>query len=781
MVEHPHRETPTSAIRHAGSWLAVLWAVPLATAAAPSPEQPASAADATADSAQTERPVDEDRERVDSPRLDRIVVTASKRVESLEDVPISMSVIDQETLTRARGRTIQDMQQLVPNFSFDRAGTAVITIRGVGGGGRNIGFDTRAGVYLDGVYVGQSQSLNMPLFDIEQVEVLRGPQGQLFGRNTVSGAVNITTRKPSAAPEAQVRFVAGNDNTYEGYGYVTGPLSERVAGKLAFSAETRDGYTTNVFNGDDLDDLDRFSTRGQLSIELTDKLTADIYLDYSDTEEKTLLGRPVTDLFDTPFEDTPNPPAPLPRRKVDFNTTPFTDNELFGGSLNLEYFFDSGHKLTGISGYRRIEQQRQNDTDYSPDDLMRINFDDEFDQLSEEIRLTSPEDGRLRYVAGVYLLHEDADTDRRATIGQDVDTLVPLPPGSPVPFAPFGPAFGLAPGAVVPATANVETDDIAVFGSVEVDLLERLTLNAGLRYTYEEKDLRFNLDGSDSGAFRIGTLENFRDDRSDEEIDPTVGLTWALTESVNVYAKYAQGFKSGGWNIDFLNVGQIATGFDFDTEQVDSYEIGIKGLTPGGRVRFDLAGFYNEFDDFQVFQFVPLGGGAAVLQLRNAAKVETTGVDGSLTWQATPELRLTGNFGYVDAEFDRFPNGGPDGADLSGNEVPAPDLTAAAMVEYTVPVPVLDGRLELYAEYSYRDSYFSGASNDPVFERIDARDLVNARLGYRHRNSGFAASLWVRNLFDEHFLNTRGRDFLGNQFVQFGEPRSYGIELRYVY
>jgi len=710
-------------------------------------------------------------------RLDRVTVTASKREESLEDVPISMTVIDQDMLRQGRGRTLADMQQLVPNFSFDEAGTAVITIRGVGGGGRNIGFDPRAGVYLDGVYIGQSQSLGMPLFDIEQVEVLRGPQGHLFGRNTISGAVNITTRAPAAQPEARVRLVAGNESTYEAYADASGPLSDRITGKLAIAAETRDGHTRNLFDGRELEDLDRISLRGQLSFNPTDRLAASLYLDYTDIEQTALLGQPVTDLFDTPFENSLNPSGLLPPRRVDFNTTPFTNNELYGGSLNLEYAFDSGHRLTGISGFRKVEQQRQNDTDYSANDLMRINFDDEFEQWSQEIRLISPDHGRLRYLVGVYLLNEDADTNRRATIGQDVLALVPLPPGAPVPFAPFGPAFGLAPGAVAPAVANVETENYAVFASFDLDLLDRLTLSAGLRFTREEKSIVFDLDGRQSGGLQIGNLDGFRDSRSDNELDPTVSLTFALTDTTNVYARYAQGFKSGGWNVDFLNVAQVATGFGFDTETVDSYELGIKGVSPSGRLRFDLAGFYNEFDDFQVFQFVPLGGGAAVLQLRNAAKVETIGLDGSLTWQPTPDLRLTGNFGYVDAEFKRFPGGGPGGADLSGNELAAPDLTAAAIAEYTLPAMLLAGQWSLYAEYSYRDSFFSGASNDPTFERIDSRNLVNARLEYRHRAQRFAASLWARNLFDNNFLNTRGRDFLGNQFVQYGEPRSYGVEL----
>jgi iron complex outermembrane receptor protein len=705
-------------------------------------------------------------------RLDDVVVTAQKRSQALEDVPIAITVIDRETLEKERGRTLFDLQQLAPNFQLVKAGFNSITIRGVGGGGRSIGFDTRAGMYLDGVYLGQSPALNMPLFDIEQVEILRGPQGHLFGRNTVSGAVNVTTAAPSPYFDSKLRAVYGNNDAFEAYGSVTGPISESVLGKIAASYETRDGYTRNVFNGDDLDNLDRFSTRGELSFLVSDKLTIDVYGDYSDSEENAIIGEPITAFFDSPL-----PGGVLPDRNVNFNTTPFINTELYGGSVKVTYAMDSGDTLTAISGYRNTRQQRQNDTDYSAADIIRINFNDKFEQFSQELRIASSNEGRLRYVLGVFYLNEQADSDRRVTIGQDMSTIVALPAGSPFPFAPVGLAFGVTAGSVVPAIANIETENVAGFGSLDFDITSRLTLNLGARYTHETKDIVFNLDGSRSGAFRIGSLDNFRDDRTDNKFTPTAGFTFAINDDVNVYAKYARGFKSGGWNTDFLNVGQIATGFDFDTETVDSYEAGLKGLVLDRRLRFDLAAFYNEFSDFQQFQFVSLGGGTTVLQLRNAAKVESQGIEGSISLQVNENLRLGANAGYVDATFDKFPNGGPSGQDLSGNELPSPDTTAALTIDYGVPVAALGGRIDFFGEYSYRSNYFSGATNDPLYERIGSRNLVNARLGYSNDAGDFGVSLWGRNVFKEKFIDNRGRDFFGNQFVTRGEPRSYGIEL----
>lgn len=705
-------------------------------------------------------------------RLDDVVVTAQKRSQALEDVPIAITVVDRETLEKERGRTLFDMQQVAPNFQLVKAGFNSITIRGVGGGGRSIGFDTRAGMYLDGVYLGQAPALNMPLFDIEQVEILRGPQGHLFGRNTVSGAVNVTTAAPSPFFDSTLRAVYGNRDAFEVYGSVTGPIAKSVLGKIAASYETRDGYTRNVFNGGDLDDLERFSTRGELSFLVSDKFTIDVYGDYSDTDENTIIGEPITAFF-----DSPTPGGNLPDRNVDFNTTPFINATLYGSSVKATYEMDNGSTVTAISGYRNTRQHRQNDTDYSAADIIRINFRDKFEQFSQELRIASSNDGRLRYVLGVFYLNEDADSDRRVTIGQDMNTIVALPVGAPFPFAPVGLAFGVTAGSVVPAIANIETENVAGFGALDFDITPRLTLNLGARYTHETKDIVFNLDGSRSGAFRIGSLDNFRDDRTDNKFTPTAGFTFALDDDINFYAKYARGFKSGGWNTDFLNIGQIASGFDFDTETVDSYEAGLKGLVLDRRLRFDLAVFYNQFDDFQQFQFVALGGGTTVLQLRNAARVESQGIEGSVSLQVNENLRLGANAGYVDAEFDRFPNGGPSGQDLSGNELPAPDTTAAFTIDYGVPLAALGGRIDFFGEYSFRSGYFSGATNDPLYERIGSRNLVNVRLTYSNDAGDLGVSLWGRNVFKENFLDNRGRDFFGNQFVTRGEPRSYGIEL----
>lgn len=352
--------------------------------------------------------------------LNTIVVTAQKRPQPAQDVPISITVLGQGDLEKARGATLEDIQQLVPSFSMEnQAGFNVLTIRGVGGGGRNIGFDPRVGVYLDGIYMGQAQALRQPLFDVEQVEVLRGPQGHLFGRNSVAGAVNITTHAPTGELEGSLRGGVGNKGVQEGYATISGPLSEKVLGKISVASETRDGYITNLYDGQKLDDLKRSTARGQILILPTDKLNISLSVDSSSTKQKPILGEPTSDLFELAL-----PGGVLPKRTVNFNMMQIETVDLSGGNITANYTMPSGHVLTAIAGHRNTYQEKQIDNDFGPQDLLRTFFLDDFKLSSEEIRITSPNKGRARYLAGLYHLNERARTDRKATIGMDAGTTI---------------------------------------------------------------------------------------------------------------------------------------------------------------------------------------------------------------------------------------------------------------------------------------------------------------------------------------------------------------------
>lgn len=705
--------------------------------------------------------------------LENIVVNAQKRQQPDLNVPISMTVLDLADLEKARGATLKDIQQLVPSFSMERgAGFNALTMRGVGGGGNNIGFDPRVGVYLDGIYMGQAQALNQPLFDIDQIEVLRGPQGYLFGRNTVAGVVNITTRAPTNKLEGDMRGVIGSSGTYESYATVSGPISEKVLGKISLASETRDGFISNIYDDQKLDDLKRLTARGQIFLLPSDKLSIRIAADTSKTKQKVVLGEPVSDLFELPLQN-----STLPKRTVNFNTTPNETVTLAGGSITTNYTMDSQYVLTAILGYRDTHQEMLLDNDYSANDLLRSSLVDDFKQFSEEIRIGSPNTSRVRYTAGLYHLNETANSDHKATIGSDAGTTLVNHPLISFPV-PFTVAAGTLPGAVVFYNGKIQTETTAVFGAIDYDIVSALTLNFGARYTHETKKLLFNLDGSQSGNFAIGSLTNYRDSRSDNNLSPTVGASYTLSQNQNIYAKYSRGFKSGGWNTDFLSTNAVNKPA-FDTETVNSYELGTKGLLFGGRMRYDLAAYISQFKNFQVSQFVNLGGGATSIELTNAADVASKGIDAGFALRATSQLDIGFKFGLSKAFFKSFSNCTAT-ADCTGHRLPyAPSFNSALTADYGMRLPKLNGKLDFYGEYSYHGKSFSNVINNPTIHRIPSRELVNVRLSYLPDNSHWDFSLWIHNLFDKDTVAMRDRDFLGNLTIHRVEPRVMGFEGKY--
>jgi iron complex outermembrane receptor protein len=660
---------------------------------------------------------------------------------------------------------LSDLAAAAPAFSIQRASNVdTVFIRGVGGGGRNIGFGGRAGVYLDGVYVGQPGALDQVLGDIERVEILRGPQGTLFGRNTVSGAVNIVTQAPSEALTGGVNLIAGNFDRIAGGARISGPLlDDRIAGKLSVYSERRDGYVRNLFDGsDDIGRIDVDSARAGLRIDATERLTLDLAADY--TQDHSLRSNLEAN-SSTLGAGKVDPFAPAPF-VVNENDKRIREESNYGASLTARYELD-GHSLTSISAWRKVTTDRHTDNDYGPLSLLFTDFNDRFEQLSQELRIASSEDRPFRYVAGVFWLREDADTFRTATAGSDVVGRFPV-----------------APGAVSSNAADVVTESAAAFAHGDLDIGDALTLSAGMRYTHERRTLEFDLDGSRSGAFNIGTLHDFRDAETEDRVTPSFGARYRLMPDISVYASYAEGFKSGGWNIDFLNTQQLtfvpgrdATPFAFDTEKARSYEVGVKSEWLEHRLRVNAAVFSTDYRGFQTNQFIEFPGGRTVIALTNAAKAQTQGLEIDLEARIAADLRVLLNYAYIDAEFDSFRGGGVAGTDATGNRLPyAPRNAGAASIAYDVPLQLAAGRVSVSARYDYRSDSFSGQENTPE-QRLAAYGLYGARIGWQRDDGRWGVALWGENLGNERYLSNRLRDFLGTQVQAQGMLRQYGVEL----
>lgn len=703
--------------------------------------------------------------------LPPVVVNAEKRPKFIENVPISLTVIGHDDLLNTTANKLADMQQLVPNFTVVQYGIwNQISIRGIGGGGRNIGFDTRTGVYLDGVYMGQVPALESSLLDIEQIEVLRGPQGYLFGRNTVAGAVNITTRGPTREFEGHFRTGLGNHHSRANFASASGPIAEDLLGKISIGSDSHNGFANNSFNGAGIKDLGRLSTRGQLSWRASDQIKVNLSGDYSRIHQSDFEGGAVTGLFDSPLTG-----GPATQRSINVNDQPLITTKLSGLNLTTTYDTLESGKVTSITSYRYTLGDQRSDNDLSSVDLLHTRFRDEFRQWSQELRFASSGTEPFRYVAGIFYLHEKADTFRTAFFGNDVSTPISLP-GGPGP-APFDSIFGVAAGSRVPIAGTVKTHSYAAFLSADYDLTDRLTFNLGVRYTYETKDLLYSIDGSQGGALGLATISRLTDHLKLHDVSPTLGASYALTEDLKAYLKYSRGFKTGGWNVDFLTAPQISNDLSFNKETADSYEAGLKGNAFGQRVQYDLAVFLARYKNFQVFQFVGLDSGQTIILLRNAARAETKGVEGSVSALLTSRLNVGANLGLLNAKFKSFPGGGPGGQDAAGQRLPdAPRFTAAITCGYTVPVDSFDGRLALYGESTFRSKSLSGINNDPSISGLSRRNIVNVRMSFLPTSHRWQLSAWARNLFDKTYTTARGREFFGNQFLRYGDPRLFGLE-----
>lgn len=712
--------------------------------------------------------------------LEEVVVTAQKRSERLIEVPISITTLSAEAINQSGVRELKELGDLTPNLLISQSSdfSTNIVIRGVGANSRNIGFDSRVGVYLDGVYLGQSPAANQGLVDLAQVEVLRGPQGTLFGKNTVAGAISLTSVKPGDQFEGAVGINVGNYNNLELQGNVNVPLTDTTSVKIYGNKTTRDGYIENVFNGDEVNERDVVSGRVHLRSQLTDALEMNVSADYLEQDRNGFNGEPLTDTFG----------FYRPREGGDkYETSQQTlieDKELKGGSLSLDYDLESGYLLKSITAYRDSEVLYDGDPDYDSAEFLGVIYQDAYKQTTQEFQIVSPDESSFKYVAGLYYYLQDSTTSRDANAG--LGTILYPPLGIPLPIA----AFGIDPSKkVVEIDGEVDTESYAVFANGTYDLTDRLTLGIGFRYGEETKDVDWSIDGSNSGAFRMATAR-IKDSRTDRSFDPTVSLNYAVLDDSYIYGRVSTGSKSGGYNLDFINVDQVQAGIEFDQETVTSYELGYKGEFPEQNLRVGVALFYSEFQDYQVNQYIDLGGGRTALSITNAAEVITQGLEVDVTYQPTVNLQLTASLGALDAEFDSFPGGNVGGGDASGNKLPyAPELTASLGAQYYYPLPSLGASLLLRADYSYTDDYYITASNDEghtladgskvAFGQVDSYGTVSARIGLVSDAESWEVSLWARNLTDSDHQDYSFRDFFGTILAGYAVPRTYGLEAKY--
>ncbi|MCP3674588.1 MAG: TonB-dependent receptor [Gammaproteobacteria bacterium] len=779
-----------------------------------------------------------------------VTVTAQKRVERLEEVPISMSVFPQEEIDQTGIQELRELAGQIPNLTISQ-GTdfgAKILIRGVGSNTRNIAFDSRVGVYLDGVYLGQGPALNQDLVDLEQVEVLRGPQGSLFGKNTIAGAISLVSQKPHDELEGKFTVNAGNYNALEVKGSVNIPFSEALSGKFAFSNRTRDGYITNTFDSsmvpttmnvmhpvygllnlplcDQLggtspagcvagpvgantepdtskkfNNQDTQSWRAQVRLQPNDKLDINIAFDGLSSDRIPMLAIPQTETFGSGLDYVSPDPY-----EVAYSHNGDETREIFGANMTIDYDMDNGYALRSITSYRETELVYFSDTDASVIDFLTVTYADDYKQKTQEFQLISPDDRAFKYVVGAYFYDQSAFADHDADAGN------------------AGFFFGIAPGGGAFYEADVDTSSSAVFMSGSIDFNEQWKLGFGFRYSEETKDLDWALQGAYSGAFMIGSTATggMQSSRTDRQFSPTLSMNYALNDETQLYAKYSTGFKSGGYNLDYIIQTDLDAGIEFDVETAISYEFGYKANLLENRMSLNIALFSIEYDDYQVNQFFDLGfdpvTGTQLTSIRisNAAKVITDGAEVEMKFRMTDDFTVTGSLGFLDATFDDFPGGysvlsepsDPDSAkesvNAAGNKLPmAADFNATLGLQYYTRIDSLGGDLLMRLDVNHTGDYYTSIENIKSLDisglhgvifsldlphygipatidwgYVEANTTMSGRVGLIS-DGAWEVYLWGRNLTDENQFIDSTREFFGaRQFVP-QTPRTYGVEMIY--
>jgi len=676
--------------------------------------------------------------------LEEIVVTAQKRDQSLQDVPLAITALSSDDLQRVNAQDMKDIQFSTPNLTVNgaTAATQSFGIRGISDFSRNPGYDNRVGVYVDGVWAGRSTASNQSALDIQSVEVLRGPQGTLFGKNTVAGALNITTKRPTEELGGTLAVDLGNYNLQKVMGTINLPLTDNLLTKLSVSTTRRDGHVDDVLTGRDYEDKDEQAIRGQVQWNASDSTEVMFSFDHMENEFTTTVAESASDAL-----------APKPY-EVALDGAQFMSTEVEGLGLTINHTLESGYELTSITGKRYSEWVlTDNDEDYLPSPLASSSFTEESDHISQEFRLASPEDDDFDYVLGVYFLDQEINGSNDASV-----------------FAPLVNPLAPAVYANARAASTVEVSSVAAFAHGNYQLTDNLELTAGLRYTKEDKDLDYSIEDT-SGLFTNTTL---KDDRSASNWSPKASLNWFVNEDIMIYGSYSKAYKSGGWNADMV---ASAEAIGFDDEEVDSFEIGMKSTLLDGRMRFNATVFHANYTDYQVFSFVPLSSGGTLITVSNAGEVTSQGLELDLQWMINENWRLWSAYGYTDSTFDKFENGGGPGVNYDGNATAnAPEDNFSFGFEYATQTA--DGELIASMDYFYRGESFSNPNNAADNE-VESREEVSARVGYEAGSGQWSAYLWGKNLTDETTVISSSRSFLGLKREQFNMPRTYGISVKY--
>ncbi|MBB3034708.1 TonB-dependent receptor [Alteriqipengyuania lutimaris] len=711
----------------------------------------------------TERrdPGDDDRPVQDMERdlAGTIIVTAQRRTESLQDVPVTVTVFSEEEIAEARIQEVSDVVTRTPGLSFDAfpASQPRLAVRGIGSSDKGAAGDPSSAVFLDEIYLGRPAAVAFDAFDVQRIEVLKGPQGTLFGRNVVGGAINVITNRPEPGIfAAGAEFTYGNYDRLDGAGFINLPFGDRRAAVRASAAyRSHDGYVYNPTIDRNVDTQDRFSGRFQLLAEPTDTLRVHFTVD--GTRDRN--SGPVTRALELDPDDPLSAGYTVNQeREVVYGSTEgFQDLDTLGvrGEVNWDLPFAT---LTVLGSYRDLDYANGGDFDGGVADPASPGFNlvnigggeaERSEFSSQEVRLTSLPGGAIEWVVGLF--HYNQQVERTDTLTLDSMFIAPIP---------LTEVFA----------QDASLDSVAAFADATVQLSDEFSILGGLRYSRDDK------------AYRVDNLQSVAPLRSEEFFDVAASevfddVTWRAgvnfepSEDHLIYALVSSGFKSGGFQDNPTNA--IAAATPFEPETATQYELGQKSSFADGRLIWNNTLFYLDYTNLQTDQVDPDTGASTVI---NAGKATIKGYETQLIANLFAGLSLSAAYAYTDATFGEFVE---NGNDLSGNRIsrtPRHKVTVSPSYSYLF---ASGAELKIAADYRYESQIFDDNANTPP-EIRDATHFLDARIVLDNIADRFSVSVWGKNLTDELTRTFQGT-FLGANFGAYNPPRTYGVTLGFRY
>ena len=740
--------------------------------------------------------------------LDEIVVTAQKRAERLQDVPISVQAVTGEMLQKMGVQNFENFE--VPGVRVSRGGMSdTITVRGIGSG-QNLGFEQSAPMYLDGIYYGRARTQRLGFLDIEQIELLKGPQPTFLGKNATAGAINIRTRRPGRDLEREVE-VSYEPETEEVTAFVAAsvPLNDRWAIRGAARYRDSEGYLTNTITGRKEPAINDKLARLTLVGDVTEstRVTAIGYyaanLDKGRNNQSTIcepnFRRDTSSaaqdpcIFDDKKASFSQTPAAIEAERPDLwrdaDGGPFlNDMDAYGATLQIDWELANGLSLTSVTGYYQYDNYQYIDVDQGVANYGVSTFTENYDQMSQELRLLGPKDAKLQWSVGAYF--DSNDNDVVSTQSFDARNLLPFTPPAVPPQTNRAPAFVVTNTNGFVQDVRESAKSMAAFVDAKYEITESFAIRGGLRYEEVEKDIDYRRCGTlpYPTCTPVNTLPaTAMKSRKDDKMAPSATIEYRPIDDVLLYLSYKKGFKSGGFSNNDAG--------PFNSEHVTAWEAGAKTRLLDNRMMLNLTVFQGEYDDLQVSSFDPVSN---LFTTTNAASAKNKGVEAEVQYAATSRLRFALNVSYLDAAYDDFRNSpcwagqatlgtgcapnaqGSQVQNLSGVVTPyAPEWSGTAAVDYTLPVGG-SHNLSLGADMFYTGDFATLTDINPrAFQQSYTK--VNARIAFGRDDDFWQVALVARNVTDERtaaFKNTiPGGFFSISSFTD--PPATYTVQARF--